>query len=211
MPSSLKKAVLSLLIKKPLLDHEQYSPLGDILRKYGLSFHQSDGTQVYATFTCHNSDGLAAIQDRMGRCLSDYNNWMTVDKFKLNTDKTELLVLHSRFRPDVAQTSLTIGNDTIYPSEHAQNISVIFDNARTLSKHVDALVKSAFYNVSNIAKTRQFLSFDTAKTLVVALVLSKTDNCNSLLCVAPKHLVAKLQNVQNAAADWENTITLLLF
>ena len=124
---------------------------------------------------------------------------MTADKFKLNTDKTELLVPHSRFRPYVPQTSFTVGNDTIYPSEHARNISVIFDNARTLSKHVDALVKSAFYNLSSIAKTRQYF-FDTAKTLVVALVLSKTDNCNSLLCVAPKHLVAKLQNVQNAAA-----------
>lgn len=66
MPSSLKKAVLSPLIKKPLLDHGQYSPLGDILRKYGLSFQLcADDTQVYATFTCHDSDELGAIQDRM--------------------------------------------------------------------------------------------------------------------------------------------------
>ena len=54
--------------------------------------------------------------------------------------------------------------------------------------------------VDNIAKIRQYLSFDTAKTLVVALVLSKIDNCNSLLYGVPKHLVAKLRNVQNATA-----------
>ena len=55
-------------------------------------------------------------------------------------------------------------------------------------------------HVDNIAKIRQYLSFDTAKTLVDALVLSKIDNCSSLLYGAPKHLVVKLQNVQNATA-----------
>ena len=57
--------------------------MGDILRKYGLSFLlYADDTQVYATFTCHDSDELAAIQDRMERCLSDTSNWMTVNKLK---------------------------------------------------------------------------------------------------------------------------------
>ena len=54
-------------------------PLGDILRKYGLSFYlYADDTQVYATLTCHDSDELAAIQDCMERCLSDISNLMTV-------------------------------------------------------------------------------------------------------------------------------------
>ena len=56
-------------------------------------------------------------------------------------------------------------------------------------------------HVDNIAKMRQYVFFDTAKPLVVALVVSKIDNYNSLLYGgAPKHLVAKLQNVQNATA-----------
>ena len=59
------------------------APLGDILLKYGLSFHlYADDTQVYAIFTCHDSDELSAIQDRMERCLSDISN---LTRIKLNS------------------------------------------------------------------------------------------------------------------------------
>ena len=93
---------------------------------------------------------------------------MTVNKLKLNTNKTGLLELHSSFRSYVPMTSFTVGKDTIYPTEHARNIA-IFDSAVTFSKHVDPIVKSAFYNLRSIAKIRQYLSFDTAKALVVEL------------------------------------------
>ena len=77
----------------------------------------------------------------------------------------------------------------------------------TLSKHIDAIVKSGFYNLHNIAKIRQYLSFDTAKTyLVVALVLYRKQtivtHCFFFRYGAPKHLhwLPRLQNVQNVAA-----------
>ena len=66
----------------------------------------------------------------------------------------------------------------------------------TLSKHIDAIVKSGFYNLHNIAKIRQYLSFDTAKTyLVVALVLYRKQTIVTHCFFrygAPKHLVAEV-------------------
>ena len=132
--------------------------------------------------------------------MADINLWMTVNKLKLNTEKTELLVLHSRFRPYSSLSSLTIGNDTIQPSDQAYNIGVIFDNTLTLSKHVGAKIKGAFYALRNIARIRSYLSSETTKILVHALVISKTDNCNALLYGLPKNLTAKLKRVQNSAA-----------
>ena len=41
---------------------------------------------------------------------------------------------------------------------------------------------------------------DATKTLLCAFVLSKLDYCNSLLSGSPKHLLDKLQKVQNSAA-----------
>ena len=70
----------------------------------------------------------------------------------------------------------------------------------SLSKHVNTIVKSAFYNLRNIAHIRNYLSKEAAKTLVIALVISKIYNCNSLLIGLPMNLLAKLQSVQNAAA-----------
>ena len=47
---------------------------------------------------------------------------------------------------------------------------------------------------------RHLLSVDSTKTLVSAFVLSRLDYCNSLLSGCPKHLLDKLQKVQNSAA-----------
>ena len=75
----------------------------------------------------------------------------------------------------------------------------------TLSKHIDAIVKSGFYNLHNIAKIRQYLSFDTAKTyLVVALVLYRKQtivtHCFFFGMVHLSIWLPRLQNVQNVAA-----------
>ena len=43
-------------------------------------------------------------------------------------------------------------------------------------------------------------TIDATKTLLCAFVLSKRDYCNSLLSGSPKHLLDKLQKVQNSAA-----------
>ena len=47
---------------------------------------------------------------------------------------------------------------------------------------------------------RDLLSVDSTKTLVSAFVLSRLDYCNLLLSGYPKHLLEKLQKVQNSAA-----------
>ena len=52
----------------------------------------------------------------------------------------------------------------------------------------------------NIGKSRQCLSFDSAKLLCLSLVISKIDYCNSLLIGCPQYLLDKVQRIQNTAA-----------
>jgi hypothetical protein len=124
---------------------------------------------------------------------------MTCNKLKLNADKTELLIFHSRF-PCPEAISINVGTEEIHPSDHARNIAVIFDSTLSMNNHVNNIVKSFFYHLRNIAKIGNFLSYDTAKLLIHAFVSSKLDNCNSLLYGLPKHILRKLQYVQNASA-----------
>ena len=65
---------------------------------------------------------------------------------------------------------------------------------------VNSVCKSAFYQLRNIACIRKYLSPKTTELLVHAFVSSKLDFCNSLLYGVPKHLLRKLQSVQNSAA-----------
>ena len=79
-------------------------------------------------------------------------------------------------------------------------MSDIFDCTLSMAPQVNSVVKSAFYQLRNIARIKKYLSPKTIWLLVHAFVSSKLDFCSSLLYGIPKHLLRKLQSVQNAAA-----------
>ncbi|KAK3705766.1 hypothetical protein QZH41_000593 [Actinostola sp. cb2023] len=225
MPLCLKKAVVTPLLKKPQLDHEiisnfrpvsnlpfvpvlgpllyllYTSPLGDILRKHNMMYHlYADDSQIYATFTYDEPDDMSAAKHGIDRCLVDINCWMSINKLKLNKDKTELLIFHSKFRKQPTFPSLVFGEEVIVPSKSARNIGAIFDNTMSMSLQINAACKSAFFHLRNIARIRKFLSFNTTEILIHALVTSKVDSYNALLFGLPKYELKKLQSVLNAAA-----------
>ena len=143
---------------------------------------------------------MATATRRIEMCVSDIHSWMAVNMLKLNTDKTELLYFHSRFRPRLQLNPIRLGSDVIFPSSHAKNIGVIFDSSMTVSRHMNAIVKSGYYHLRKIAKIRNVLALDTTKILIHAFVVSKIDSYNSLIFGLPKHLIDKLQHLLNAAA-----------
>ena len=66
--------------------------------------------------------------------------------------------------------------------------------------HLKNVCRSTQCELRRISTIRHLLSVDSTKTLVSAFVLSRLDYCNSLLSRCPKHLLEKLQKVQNSAA-----------
>ena len=176
------------------------TPLGDIIRHYGLRFHMyADDTQIYYCFkpSIENySNGGTILSD----CISDIRGWMRRNFLKLNDDKTEILVIGSKLKPDVDLISLTVGLHAKCSVEYVRNLGVIFDKRFDFCRHVNNLVKCSFYHIRNIAKIRGYLTKSLAETLVHAIVSSRLDFCNSLLYGLPNHVLKKLQQVQNAAA-----------
>ena len=66
--------------------------------------------------------------------------------------------------------------------------------------HIKNVCRSAYSDLRRIGTIRHLLSVDSTKTLVSTFVLSRLDYCNSLLSGCLKHLLEKLQKVQNSAA-----------
>ena len=52
----------------------------------------------------------------------------------LNHDKTELLVLHARHRPQPPLESILVCSDVIYSSNSAKNIGAWFDTVMSMEK-----------------------------------------------------------------------------
>ena len=63
----------------------------------------------------------------------------------------------------------------------ARNLGAYFDSNMTLVPFINNTYKSAFSQLYNIRRIRKYLSADSSKTLVLAVITSGIDYCNSLL------------------------------
>ena len=174
--------------------------MADILRFHEMPFHfYADDTQLYISFSTNNDTELTNSITKIEECLSDIDKWMSINRLKLNKDKTELLYLFSKYNPQQSLPRLRFGTDIIKPSPHARNIGAIFDTTMSMLPHVNNVCKSAFYHIRPISRIRKYLSTQTTEILIHAFVTSKLDHCNSLLYNVPKNVIKKLQSMQNAA------------
>ena len=87
---------------------------------------------------------------RLHDCLADIDTWMTLNRLKLNKEKTELLVLHSRHRPPPAFASLKIGSEVIIPSDSS--------NQRFVTHFKFNFVLCIIHTFSKLYKLIKFIS-----------------------------------------------------
>ena len=183
----------------PILFTIYTSPLGDILRRHNITYHfYADDTQLYLSF---DIDSLHCTISKIEACLVDIKKWMAAHFLCLNDNKTELLVIGKKhLLKDLPDISLKIGNDKIAPSSIARNIGAVFDNTLSMSDHISAISRGAWFHLNQISKIRSYLDESSTKTLIHSFVSSRLDSFNSLLHGVPKYELAKLQRIQNAAA-----------
>ena len=116
--------------------------MADIIKKHNLMYHlYADDTQLYAyvSFKLGSDDLLSSAQFSIEMCVMAINNWMILNGLKLNEEKTELLLLSSRYRPSTSLEFVRVGGETIQPSSSVRNLGVILDwktTSKRYAKHV---------------------------------------------------------------------------
>ena len=136
----------------PLLYSLYTRSVGDIVRKHGKPFYlYADDTQLYLSFTyCPNHTSNA--KETVELCVKDIGDWMLCNKLKLSHDKTELLVVSSRYRTRPPLNHIQIGDDVISPCEHARNLGVGLDHYYDFSEQVYMTCKIAFSTFAVLPK-----------------------------------------------------------
>ena len=143
------------------------APIADVIKRHGMGFHfYADDTQLYMSF---KPVDVLQSKSLIERSIQDVQQWMVVNKLKLNGDKSELLVLTARHRPPPPLDSILIGADIIEASKSAKNIGVWFDNLLSMDVQINNICKTAFFHLRNIAKIRKFLSYVSVKYLFMLL------------------------------------------
>ena len=202
-PVTLKYGVPQGSVLGPILFTMYTTPLGDIICNHNLDFHlYADDTQLYISFKPCDSISRQTAISRVEACIKDIKTWMTNNLFKLNDDKTELIIVTTSETPSRQEDIvINIGDSPIAPSmEPPRNLGVLFDSTCCLNDHVNKICKNINYQLYSIGKNRKYLDKPTTGKMINSAVTSRLDYCNSLLYGINGYLVSQLQRCQNNAA-----------
>ncbi|KAJ1128066.1 hypothetical protein NDU88_006453 [Pleurodeles waltl] len=125
----------------PTLFNVYMSPLADIVRKHNINITSyADDTKLILSLTKDPTSAKTNLQDGM----KDVKEWMKLSRLKLNSDKTEVLILGNTptawddcWWPTALGTAPT-------PSDHSRNLGFILDPLLTMTKQVNAVSSSCF-------------------------------------------------------------------
>ena len=135
----------------PLLCLLYTSPIADIIKFHKLQYHlYADDTQLYISFRTDCSYDLSLAKRRVECCVNDIDCWMVNNGLKLNQDKTELVLISSKFRCRPSLEFIQVVDEKIQPKPSARNLGVIIDQCLDLTDHVNKICVSCQYHLRNI-------------------------------------------------------------
>ena len=95
---------------------------------------------------------------------------------------------------------LQLDNTSIPISDSVKNLGVILDSSLSMTTFVSATARACYFHLRRISQIRKCLTTEATAKLIVSLILSRIDYCNSLLSGLPDSTIYTLQRVQNNAA-----------
>ena len=100
-------------------------------------------------------EAICAMEDS----IKDIRNWLIEGRLLLNDDKTEFLVIGTRYQLNKLNPSvLHVGDHTIDNSVNVRNLGTMFDNSISMDTHINQVFKTAFYRIHNIRRISKYLS-----------------------------------------------------
>ena len=138
---------------------------------------------------------------QLQNCCTKVKNWMDHNRLKMNSDKTEFILIGSKQQLQKCYTKqININSENIIMSETIKYLGAWIDSNLSFKKHITERCKNAMWNVHRLKHIRKFLDQETCHTLVCGLVLAHLDYANAILADRPNVEIAKMQRVQNIAA-----------
>ena len=138
--------------------------------------------------------------NELERSIAITKTWMDRMRLKLNSDKTEFILIGNQIQLNkVATRSLQVNDQTIECAPSARCLGAWIDKNLNFKLHVKKKAQIAMFNLKRIRQIRKFLTSDACETLMLTLVMSHLDYCNSILLGVPAITIKPFQRIQNLA------------
>ena len=124
---------------------------------------------------------------------------MSQNALKINEDKTKFIIFRKR-RIQLNEVNLIIGNNLIPCEESIKILGVTLDCELNMEKHVTSTCRAAYIHIRRINSIRGFLTEHATKILMISIVLTRLDYCNSTYAGLPQKSLYKLHLAQHTAA-----------
>ena len=99
---------------------------------------------------------------------------MSENKLKLNDEKTEALLFHTKksFTSISKPDSIMVGTSNISFSSSARNLGYIISDDMSLDAHISNICRTAYIAIRQISSIRQYLTLHATKIQSGALLCS---------------------------------------
>ena len=170
-----------------------------IANQHGLGIHcYADDGQIYVFDKAAEAVGMI---NKVASCIEEIDRWMSSNRLKLNSEKTQFIWLGSRQQlSKVGIDHIHLGNHAVTSQSTVCNLGVHLDGQLTMKVHVQRISQTSFYQLRQLRSVRRSLSVNACSALVHAFVTSRLDYCNSLLAGIGDGLIDQLQTVMRVAA-----------
>ena len=139
--------------------------------------------------------------DELEKCATDLKIWMNENRLKMNTNKTEFIIFGSKPQLDKCKTKTLNVNDTeIECADKIKYLGVLLDQKLNLKQHIISKCQTVMLNIQQIKNIRHLLTQEATEIVVLGMVMSHLDYCNSVLVGHPDVDISKIQCIQNIAA-----------
>ena len=177
-------------------------PLGTPIRLMRLLYHMfADDTQLHLAINSNSVKSQSEAKEKLEKCVSSISSWMTENRLKLNSEKTEFMLIGTKQQlSKMTFSTVNINNQQIQTRKSVRNLGVIFDAEMKMNEHVNNITRICYGKLREISSIRKYITTEASQTLIQSMVVSHLDYGNSLLYGISDKLLAKLQRIQNAAA-----------
>jgi hypothetical protein len=124
-------------------------------------------------------------------------------RFSSPADQTEIIWFDSHTnlaKLAVCDRLLCFGTKIITPATVVRDLGVWLDAELSMKQLVTMVAAACFQNLGRLRRIRRRVDTEIPAQLVLALITSRLDYCNSILAGLPLTIIQLLQRVQNAAA-----------